>query len=67
MTFGAGKYDAILTEARKAAEADGAILIVLNGKHGFGFSCQADPVATARLPEFLEDIARQIRADLQSL
>jgi hypothetical protein len=61
--IGPGKYDHLCTYVRQQAAARGAIVIVLGGRDGNGFSCQADPLTTNVLPELLEDIARQIRED----
>lgn len=61
MPLGPGKYDDLCTEARQKAQAQGAILIILDGAHGSGFSCQADLVTTAKLPELLERLAADIR------
>ena len=63
MALGPGKYDALCTAAREGAKARGALLIILDGEHGNGFSCQADLVSTLTLPDLLEDVARQIRRD----
>ena len=63
MTLGAGKYDAECTQVRESAGAAGAIVIVIGGKHGHGFSAQADYPTMAKLPELLETLARQIRED----
>lgn len=61
MAYGAGKYDALCTEVRETSEAEGAIVIVLDGKFGSGFSVQADAGTLAKLPDMLETIAKQIR------
>ena len=63
MALGPGKYDDLATKARETANAAGVVLIVFGGEHGHGFSCQADLATTLALPDILEDIARQIRAD----
>jgi len=65
MPLGPGKYDAACTAARLATKARGALLIVIDGEHGNGFSCQAEPAVLLTLPELLEDIARRIRADFR--
>lgn len=61
MSNGAGKYNDLCTEVRKQAEAQGAIVIVLGGKLGSGFSVQADVDTLSLLPEMLETIAKQLR------
>jgi hypothetical protein len=57
MPIGPGKYDAICTHAREAADAEGVVLIILNGKRGSGFSVQASPVVTALLADLLRNTA----------
>jgi hypothetical protein len=64
--IGPGKYDDLCTLVRQRAgigreDGGGVIVIVLGGKRGNGFSCQADLMTTLTLPDLLEDIARQMR------
>ena len=61
MAIGPGKYDDLCTKVREEAKAEGALVIILNGSKGSGFSCQADLVTSLKLPELLEHIAEQIR------
>lgn len=62
--IGPGKYDALLTQARELASAHNAILIILDGDKGPGFSCQTTvPVLTLQLPDILRAVADQIEAD----
>jgi hypothetical protein len=63
--LGPGKYDWICTMVRQEADADGAIVIVLGGRDGMGFSVQADLPTQLKLPELLEEVARHMRADLK--
>jgi hypothetical protein len=63
--IGPGKYDAICTTAREAAGASGAILIILGGKDGGGFSVQCEPHVIAVIPSLLERVAADIRSDLR--
>jgi hypothetical protein len=63
MPIGPGKYDALCTHVREQLKARGVLLIVLGGEQGNGFACQADLTTTLALPDLLEHIARQIRAD----
>lgn len=63
MALGGGKYDELCTKVRLSADADGAIVIVLNGHDGSGFSCQLDRKGLLMLPDILEELARTIRAD----
>jgi hypothetical protein len=62
MAVGPGKYDDLCTLVRERAEAAGAIIVVIDGARGSGFSCQADVATTLRLPAILESLAAQIRA-----
>lgn len=61
MAIGPGKYDDLCTHVREQSGAAGVVVIVLGGKRGSGFSCQADLPTTLALPEMLETIAREIR------
>lgn len=61
--LGPGKYDHLCTYVRKESGGDGAIIIVLNGENGNGFSCQATPETTKLLPAILRDLAGQIEGD----
>jgi hypothetical protein len=61
MPLGPGKYDDLCTYVRRQAKADGAVVIVLNGNKGHGFSVQADLMSTVLLPELLETLAADIR------
>jgi hypothetical protein len=63
--IGAGKYDDALTEARKMCGASAALLIVLDGEKGAGFSCQSTPTHLLKLPTLLRQVAGQIEADLR--
>jgi hypothetical protein len=63
MPLGPGKYDALCTHVLEQTKARGVLLIVLDGDQGNGFACQADLMTTLALPDLLEHIARQIRAD----
>jgi hypothetical protein len=60
MALGPGKYDAVCTVAREAAEAEGVLLIVLNGKFGSGFSVQAFPETLGPMPLLLRKLADDI-------
>ncbi len=63
MAVGPGKYDDLCTYVRITSRARGALLILIDGADGTGFSCQADPSITMSLPEILEEVAAQIRRD----
>lgn len=60
MALGPGKYDQLCTDAREGAQAEGAILIVLNGQFGHGFSIQATAEITVALPGLLRQVAKNI-------
>jgi len=64
MAIGKGKYDDLLTEAREKAKASGAVLIILDGEHGMGFSVQAPALMLARLPAMLRYTADMLDDDI---
>lgn len=61
-----GKYDDICTVARNKAKANGAVLIIIDGNKGSGFSVQLPLSHLLSLPAMLETMAKEIRLDLQS-
>jgi hypothetical protein len=61
MSNDAGKYADLCAEVLRQAEAKGAIVIVLGGKLGSGFSIEADFETLCQLPDMLETIAKQMR------
>jgi len=65
VSIGPGKYDEALTQARRQCGSSAAVLVVLSGESGPGFSCQADLETTLRLPAILRRIADDIEADLK--
>lgn len=66
MPIGPGKYDQLCTMVREATKANAAIVIVLGGINGSGFSAQAGGRDLIEgLPDILESIVRQIREDLK--
>jgi hypothetical protein len=67
VTAGPGKYDDLCTFVRVVTGATAAIVIVLDGHHGSGFSVQATPVAMEALATILESTAKQIRDDLAQM
>lgn len=60
MSVGPGRYDDLCTAARENAMAEGALLIVFNGKFGDGFSAQLSPGLLLGVPAILRDVAQQI-------
>jgi len=63
--MGPGKYDSILTQAREAAKASGAILLVFEGEQGCGFSCQVPAHKILLVPSLLREMAQIIETDWQ--
>lgn len=64
MAIGPGKYDTWCTLVREGTEAQGAVLIVLNGHRGSGFAVQATTeLGPAVLADLLQDVVDQLRAD----
>jgi hypothetical protein len=61
--MGGGKYGPVVERVREELEASAVALIVFQGKHGHGFSVVGFPGFEENLPEILEDMAGQIRAD----
>jgi hypothetical protein len=64
MAIGPGKYDDVCTVARETANAEGCILVILDGSQGSGFSCQATIEITVKLPALLRKVADEIEASL---
>lgn len=66
MAWGPGKYDGHATLTREATQAKAVVLLVFGGTQGDGFSVQTvDPRLLMTLPELLEEIAQQVRADME--
>ena len=68
--MGPGEYDAECTAARESAGAPIAILIIIGGDRGNGFSAQfitdvpgKPPKELAAVPALLRDVADQIERD----
>lgn len=66
MADGPGKYDMLCTMARVMANAEGAILLVINGERGTGFSVQGPLELHEKIPELLEELAKKIRLELET-
>lgn len=62
--IGPGKYDLECTAVRLGTTAKGAIVIVIDGDRGSGFSVQGPREIQEKLPEVLRFMADQIEADL---
>lgn len=66
MTVGAGKYDALCTYVRVQSRAQAAIVMVINGNKGSGFSVQSEiPVPPAMLADMLREMANDIEGDIK--
>lgn len=61
MAIGPGTYDHLCTLVRERAHARAAVVIVIDGADGHGFSVQADLVSSLVLADVLENVAREIR------
>lgn len=67
MPLGHGKYDDLCTKVREDAHAVAALVIVLSGNKGHGFSSQtSDLRVLEKLPEMLRNVARQIEESRQT-
>jgi hypothetical protein len=64
MAEGPGKYDDLCTTARKAAEAQAALLIIFGGNNGNGFSVQTPIDFLIGIPAILRAIADEIEKSL---
>lgn len=60
MALGPGKYDAECTRLMVEEHAEAVLLIVIGGKRGAGFSCQATPEVAFSLPRILRQVADEI-------
>lgn len=60
-----GKYDDACTQARISTQGKGVALIVIRGSKGNGFSVQMPKTVLVNLPDILEFMAQEIRADIK--
>ena len=65
MPEGGGKYDTLATIARQTAEADGIIMLIINGDMGSGFTVQAESHIAKYLPGLLRDMADEIETQMK--
>lgn len=65
MAIGPGKYDDLCTLVREKAEAAGAVIIVLGGNKGEGFSAQVPPVELFNLARVLRYMADEIERSVE--
>ena len=64
--IGPGKYDDACTAARVVANAEVAIVMIINGDKGSGFSVQGSlhtDLTVEQIAGFLEHIAAEMRRD----
>lgn len=67
MALGPGKYDSECTDIMVNEHAEAILLIVVGGKRGSGFSCQATPEIAFSLPRILRGVADEIeRSGIQA-
>jgi hypothetical protein len=57
---GPGKYNDIATMARELANAEGVVLVVINGIRGEGFEVQGTAPLIAAMPRLLRMLADDI-------
>jgi hypothetical protein len=55
------KYDAECIRVRAATKAKGAIVIIVDGSAGSGYSVKCSLDVVPRLPEILEAVAQELR------
>jgi hypothetical protein len=67
MALGAGRYDDLCTRVRDDAKARSAVIIVVGGEYGHGFSVQAPAEDAEVLIHVLRDVADQIETDMKAL
>jgi len=63
--IGPGKYDELCTQVREQAKAPAAMIIVIEGDKGSGFSCQLAEGYGIDLSYILRLVADQIERDLK--
>jgi len=63
--IGPGRYDEACEQARIATEAQGILLIVLNGNLGSGFSAQLPAAFLHKIPLVLRKLADDIEKEGQ--
>lgn len=64
--IGPGKYDDLCTLVRKSSYAKAALVIVIDGEFGDGFSCQGPYIFTRALPTLLRAVANDIEKDIEN-
>jgi len=68
MPQGKGKYDALCIEVLEKSNADCAMVIVINGNSGSGFSVNSvNPDIVFKIPDLLEYTASMLRDDIEKM
>jgi hypothetical protein len=62
-----GKYKELCSQAREAADGEGAVLFVLNGKEGTGFSVHGTLAMHEKVRDVLEVMVAGVRGDVAIL
>lgn len=62
-----GKYNDLCTHVRETTLAAGAIVLVVGGNKGTGFSVQGDLYFLLTIPDILRKVADDIEADARKL
>jgi hypothetical protein len=65
--LGPGRYDALCTLARARAKARAALLIVIGGEHGDGFSAQLSREDMATVVRVLREVAATLEEDIRAI
>ena len=65
MPQGPGKYNELCTYVRLQAKAQAAIIVVINGDKGSGFSVQQPEGSALELAQLLETMAADIRKSME--
>lgn len=63
--IGPGKYDDLCTYVREQSKAHGAVVIILGGDNGNGFSVQGSAGLAAALPSILRQTADLLERDIE--
>ena len=58
-----GKYDDVCSVVREGTQAEGAMLIILNGEFGSGFSAQLPMDFMKKIPGVLRSMANHIEKE----
>lgn len=67
MPIGGGKYDEVVEQVYAQTQAKAALVIVLGGTKGAGFSCKGEAAELLRLPALLRIVADGIEQDQAAL